>query len=408
MTSDQDRPRISVVIPTYNRCDMLRTTLEHLTRQQLPAAEFEVIVADDGSSDATAEVVQSFADRLRVKYHFQEDLGFRAGTARNAGAALATAPILFFLDTGPLFGTDLLLRHLAAHGQDTERRAVIGYAHGYSPEKDTSWVTEAVERLGPEETVARYADDPDFRDVRHEQLMNVKAGTDLLPWRLFWTINCSLRLADFRAVGGFDERFHGWGGEDTELGFRLSRHGVRFEVVEDAWVVDLPHEREQFDLWEQFAQNMLHFLAEHREPVVEIGWALAVKHLFISYEEDYRALVEWQERARDTDVAAELAEAVRHLPPGAKIAVLGAGAEIPAAVPPAALLDFDAALLAKATASGRHTGHHTMGLRTALPDQSVDAVIVTSRMAGLWDRWRNELLAEARRIGREVRVPDGF
>ncbi|WP_290057318.1 glycosyltransferase family 2 protein [Amycolatopsis solani] len=408
MGSDGDRPRVSVVIPTYNRCEMLRTSLEHLTRQRLPAGDFEVIVADDGSSDATREVVESFADRLRVKYHFQEDLGFRAGTARNAGARLADAPILVFLDTGPLFGPDLLLRHLEAHGDDDVRRAVIGYAYGYRPEKDMSWITDAVQRLGPEATVARYADDPEFQDVRHPQLQNVVSGADLLPWRLFFTINCSVRTEDFRAVGGFDEEFHGWGGEDTELAFRLSRHGVRFHVAEDAWVVDLPHEREQFDLWEQLARNMLHFLAQHREPVVEIGLALAIKHLFWSYEEDYRGLVTWQERVRDRDVAAELAEAVRHVPPGAKIAILGAGADIPPSMPPAIVLDFDASLVARATASGRHVGHHTMGLRTPLAEQSVDTVIITSRMAGLWDRWQDELLAEARRIGREVVVPAGF
>lgn len=408
MSLDGDRPRVSVVIPTYNRCDMLRTSLEHLTRQQLPPSEFEVIVADDGSSDATKETVESFADRLRVKYHFQEDLGFRAGTARNAGARLATAPILLFLDTGPLFGTDLLLRHLAAHSEDTERRAVIGYAYGYNPEKDTSWITDVVQELGPEETVARYAGDPEFQDVRHPQLMNVVSGLDRIPWRLFWTINCSVRTDDFWAVGGFDEEFHGWGAEDTELGFRLSRHGVRFKVAEDAWVVDLPHERELFGLWEQLALNMHHFLAKHREPVVEIGLALAAKHLFWSYEEDYRDLVAWQEQTRDANVAAELAEAVRRIPPGAKIAILGAGAEIPSAVPPAIVLDFDDALVTQAAASGRHVGHHTMGLRTPLPDHCVDTVIITSRMAGLWERWQDELMTEARRIGRKVVVPAGF
>ncbi len=408
MSSDGDRPRVSVVIPTYNRCEMLRTTLEHLTRQQLPPGEFEVIVADDGSSDATKEVVESFADRLRVKYHFQEDLGFRAGAARNAGARSAAAPLLVFLDTGPLFGTDFLLRHLAAHADESERRAVIGYAYGYKPEKDMSWITGVVAQVGPEETVARHAHDPEFQDVRHPYLADIVSGLDHLPWRLFFTINCSVRTDDFRAVGGFDEEFHGWGAEDTELAFRLSRHGVRFTVAEDAWVVDLPHDREQFDLWEQLARNMLHFLAKHREPAIEIGLALAIRHLFWSYEEDYRALLAWQEQARDTDVAAELTAAVRRVPAGAKIAILGSGGEIPAAVPPAILLDFDAELVARAAAAGGHVGHHTMGLRTPLADQSVDTVIVTSRFAGLWERWQDELLTEARRIGREVVVPAGF
>lgn len=50
-------PLVSVVIPTYNRSALLRRTLESLTLQALPAAQFEVIVADDGSSDDTCSVV---------------------------------------------------------------------------------------------------------------------------------------------------------------------------------------------------------------------------------------------------------------------------------------------------------------------------------------------------------------
>jgi glycosyltransferase involved in cell wall biosynthesis len=75
-------PAISVVIPTYNRRDELRQTLETLTAQEFPAKEFEVIVADDGSSDDSAEVARSFDGPLQVKYVFQEDLGYRAGAAQ--------------------------------------------------------------------------------------------------------------------------------------------------------------------------------------------------------------------------------------------------------------------------------------------------------------------------------------
>jgi len=57
-----------------------------------------------------------------------------------------------------------------------------------------------------------------------------------------------------------------------------------------------------------------------------------------------------------------------------------------------------------ATRDGRHSGRHAIGLRTTLPDQSVDRVLITSRLAGLWPRWGAEILAEARRIGRKVEV----
>ena len=72
------------------------------------------------------------------------------------------------------------------------------------------------------------------------------------------------------------------------------------------------------------------------------------------------------------------------------------------ALPPAALLDFDAALLAKATADGRHAGYHAIGLRTQLATKSADAVILTSRLRGLWPRYGERITAEAQRVGRLV------
>ncbi len=404
------RPRVSVVIPTYNRGGLLADQLEHLTRQHLPVDEFEVIVADDGSSDGTRAVVDSFTGRLHLKYHFQEDRGNRVATARNAGADLAEAPILVFLDTGPLFGTDFLEQHLALHADGSRHRAVVGYAHGYNPEKDLSWVRTEVARRGPAETVARYRDDPAFRDIRYDlfEQIDFDLSRRRAPWQLFFTLNVSVRADDFRATGGFDEAFNcWWGAEDLELGFKLFRGGVEFVLSFDAWVVDVPHERDLFDLREQLARQFGVMLDLHREPVFEIGVALTVRHLLWSWEADYGDLLEWQRKVADRGVAAEIADAIRDLPPGTKIAVIGAGGEVPPDAPPLTVLDFDPALVRRATESGVHTGHHALGLRTPLADGSVDTVVITSRLDGLWDRWRDDLLVEAGRIGSDVRVFPG-
>ena len=72
-------PRCSVVIPTYNRVELLRRTLDSLVTQRLPSSEFEVLVVDDGSTDSTALLVDNYRDRLAVRYFFQPDEGWRAG-----------------------------------------------------------------------------------------------------------------------------------------------------------------------------------------------------------------------------------------------------------------------------------------------------------------------------------------
>ena len=150
------QPKVSVVIPTYNKCDVLRKTMHNLVRQQVDPRDYEVIVADDGSSDATKTVVESFSDLMTVKYCFQEDLGFRAGAARNAGARLAAAPLLVFVDTGVMIGPGFLQEHLAAHEQNPGPIAALGYNYGFNPDASVPGLRDALDRLSPEEVVAHY------------------------------------------------------------------------------------------------------------------------------------------------------------------------------------------------------------------------------------------------------------
>jgi glycosyltransferase involved in cell wall biosynthesis len=398
-------PAVSVVIPTYNRRDKLRQTLETLTKQESPAEEFEVIVADDGSSDDSAEVAASFDGPLRMKYVFQEDLGFRTGAARNAGARLASAPVLAFLDCGTLAGPGFVGGHLAAHSQPG-RRAVIGYCYGYNAFREEQWVPHSLGTASLTEVVRLNADEPLFQDIRH--LIFERVGSDLMklavPWSNFYTMNCSVRAAEFWAVGGFDEIFRSWGVEDAELGYRLYRNGVAITLSRDAWTLELPGERPLKPHLYSLMRNARIFLSKFREPFVEVLADALLSVELLSVEADSMKLARWTEEASDLDVAAEIESAVRDLPPEASVAVFGCGGSVPASLPPAALLDFDAALLARATADGRHTGYHAIGLRTELAAGSADAVIVTSRLRGLWPRYSERITAEAHRVGRRVLV----
>ncbi len=397
-------PRLSVVIPTYNRCGLLAKLLEQLAAQRLPHDEFEVIVCDDGSSDATAETVESFTGRLQLKYHFQEDLGFRAGVARNAGAKLAAAPVLVFLDTGAMIGPGFLEHHLAAH--QGEPNAVVGYTYGYNPEHPMPGLADLLENATPDEVVLAHGDEPAFRDVRHEALAlcDFDLNRRAVPWAFFWTSNCSMRVADFWATGGFDDLYHGWGVEDLEFGYRVMRQGLPFRFLREAWHIESPHERDVQANWVSFQRNMGLFLDAHREPVVEIGCTLVQKMELWTWDEDYRQLCEVRDGLAST--GADLHDLAARLEPGEQVAVFGAGDDIPAMLAPAVLFDFDRAVLDRALADGKHHGHHAVGLRTPLADDSVDRVLLTSRLAGLWTRWGADLLAEARRIGRRAPLFD--
>lgn len=89
-------PKISVVIPNYNRASDLRRCLDSLVAQTFD--DFEVLVCDDGSSDNSAEVADSFKDRLNLHFHTAPNFGGPA-RPRNRGVALAKSPYVAFLDS---------------------------------------------------------------------------------------------------------------------------------------------------------------------------------------------------------------------------------------------------------------------------------------------------------------------
>jgi GT2 family glycosyltransferase len=102
-------PRVSVVIPTYNRADLLPAAIESVLEQTF--ADLEVIVADDGSEDETAELVRGHADP-RVTFVPLAHSG-SLGAVRNAGIGHARGELIAFLDSDDLWREDKLRRQVA-------------------------------------------------------------------------------------------------------------------------------------------------------------------------------------------------------------------------------------------------------------------------------------------------------
>lgn len=96
-TATSPPPFFSIIIPTYNRADLIGLTLDSVLSQQ--EASFEVLVVDDGSQDATAEVVGRYPDP-RLRYLPKENA--ERGAARNYGLARARGEYVLFLDSDDL------------------------------------------------------------------------------------------------------------------------------------------------------------------------------------------------------------------------------------------------------------------------------------------------------------------
>ncbi|GAB4237150.1 MAG: glycosyltransferase family 2 protein [Acidobacteriota bacterium] len=208
----------SVVIPTYNRAPVLARTLEALGDQEVAPA-FEVLVVDDGSTDATARVVESTAAKLPVPLHYLYQPNRKQGAARNRGARAARGEILVFLGDDIVPGPRFLARHVDHHRRFRDPAlAVIG---------QTTWppgfrVTPFLDYIGREGWQFGFSLIEDPKNV---------------PFQFFYTSNVSLDRCFFLASGGFDESFDEYGWEDMELAWRLQRAGLRlhYEAEALAW-----------------------------------------------------------------------------------------------------------------------------------------------------------------------------
>ena len=237
-------PACSVIIPTYNRAGLPRRTLDSLTRQSLPAAEFEVLVVDDGSGDDTAEVAASFRDRLQLKYFFQPDEGWRVAQARNVGIANASAGVCVMLDSGVLAHSGCLRAHLDSHRRADGPVAVVGYVYGWGREgAEAEELVRTLDFDDPDAGIELMRRTGRWADVR--EAFYAKHGDDFdglpAPWIVYWTCNVSAPTDRLRAVGGFDEQIRSWGGEDIDLGYRLYLDGARFLVNRSAASIHYPH-----------------------------------------------------------------------------------------------------------------------------------------------------------------------
>lgn len=100
------KPTVSVIIPTFNRASFLSDAINSAVKQSLQ--NIEILIVDDGSDDATMEVVEPFVRRDAVRYFWQENKGVAA--ARNKGMKEATGEYIAFLDSDDLWKREHLAR----------------------------------------------------------------------------------------------------------------------------------------------------------------------------------------------------------------------------------------------------------------------------------------------------------
>ncbi len=218
---------ISVIVTTYNREDALDAVLRSLARQS--ERNFEVVVADDGSAEATAAVIDAWNGKVgrRLDRVWHEDRGFRAAEIRNRAILAARGTYCIFLDGDCIARPDFVAIHRRLSEPDcfvTGNRILLSRDLTENVLRDkltpeiwplSRWLAErrrgGINRLS---ALLRLPLGP-LRRLRQRQ------------WRGARSCNLAIWRADLDRVDGFDGDYSGWGKEDSDIIVRLLHAGVR-------------------------------------------------------------------------------------------------------------------------------------------------------------------------------------
>lgn len=203
--------QISVIIPTFNRPEILGECLDRLVNQNFVKSEYEIIVVNDGGSINARQIVDDITKKtpVKIKYFYQRNLG--QGVARNKGLDNAEGNIVLLINDDILPTSNLLSEHVKFHRQHVkENEAVLGLI----------LMDPRIERT------------PFVEFMNNGSLIFGKFGGHLTAYEKlsgkktadynFFYANLSFKrsfLKDMR----FDEHFQEYGWEDIEFGYRLTK-----------------------------------------------------------------------------------------------------------------------------------------------------------------------------------------
>ena len=240
--------RISLVVTTYNWPEALQVVMDSIANQSI--LPHEVIIADDGSKQATKDLIESYAQHFpcELKHSWQEDLGFRAASSRNKAIALSTGEYVIMIDGDIFLPKDFIKQHA-----DSARKGCFVQGGRVILNKTNSDLLLDTGTL------------PNFFTAGIKNRKNMLESKMLS--RMFSKIrntdkstrSCNLAVwrEDILKVNGYNEDFQGWGREDSEFVIRLLNSGLdRIYLKFQAVGYHIFHEENDREMLEKKRSNI--------------------------------------------------------------------------------------------------------------------------------------------------------
>ncbi len=209
--------KVSLIVTTYNWKEALEVVLQSVITQKV--FPNEVIIADDGSRDDTKELIDSYAKIFPVPliHSWQEDDGFRAAKSRNKAIAKASYEYIVMIDGDIMLHPNFIKDHIKASRE------------GFFVQGCRALLNEELckDVINGDTRLSIFT-----KGIKNRK--NVISNSVLSSmFSRVWNSDKSTRTCNFAAwkqdlinVNGFNEKFEGWGREDSELVIRMLNHGL--------------------------------------------------------------------------------------------------------------------------------------------------------------------------------------
>ena len=211
----------TLIITTYNWLEALDLSiLSALNQTHLPN---EIIIADDGSTTETKELIEKIAKNSKVKiiHSWQEDNGFRLARSRNLAISKSSSEYIIIIDGDMILDKDFILDHISCAKKDyyVQGSRVILDAHLSSKVLSTK-------KLNPPTLQNKHIRNK-FNMIRNTYLSQIYCLKENQKLKGIRGCNFAFYRNDAIKINGFNEDFNTWGREDSEFVQRLYNIGIK-------------------------------------------------------------------------------------------------------------------------------------------------------------------------------------
>lgn len=205
---------VSIILPTYNRCQVVETTLRHFIDQRYPADLMEILVADN-SADGTPDMIFRLGRESPFPIRLISSNERLPAVKRNQALRAAAGDLVIWMNDDVWVGPDFVQRHVDAHNRCADPVAVLGLVEQ--------------SRSMPEDPFTRW-----YRPFAYDEIAGCAGRA--VSYRYHWSMNLSMPrqvMLDRNLI--FHEDWANIGHEDVELGYRWTRAGYQVIFEPLAW-----------------------------------------------------------------------------------------------------------------------------------------------------------------------------